>query len=107
MLIAPVVMVDNWNKLYSDLIDQLSDELSQKVKNQLFIEVIFMTYSYVHCAINRDAFPNAMELYDKTVMTGRGRGKYRYRDDVRAKAEEFLRERLSHKLKGIPIAYIV
>ena len=107
MLIAPVVMVDNWMKLYSDLIDQLSDELSQKVKDQLFIEVIFMTYSYVHCAINRDAFPNAVELYDKSIMTGRGRGKYRYRDEVRARGEEFLREQLSQKLKGIPIAYIV
>jgi len=106
MLIAPVVMVDNWMKLYSDLIDQLSDELSQKVKDQLFIEVIFMTYSYVHCAINRDAFPNAVELYDKSIMTGRGRGKYRYRDEVRAKGEEFLREQLSQKLKGIPVVYI-
>ena len=107
MLIAPVVMVDNWMKLYSDLIDQLSDELSQKVKDQLFIEVIFMTYSYVHCAINRDAFPNAVELYDKSIMTGRGRGKYRYRDEVRAEGEEFLRDLLSKKLKGIPIVYIV
>jgi len=107
ILIAPVVMVDNWKELYAELIEQLSDELSQKVKDQLFIEIIFMTYSYVHCAINREAFPNAVELYDKSIMTGRGRGKYWYKEDVRSKGEEFLREQLSQKLKGVPIVYIV
>lgn len=107
MLIAPVVMVDNWMELYARLIDRLSDELSQKAKEKLFIEVIFMTYSYVHCAINREAFPNAVELFDKSLMTGRGRGKFCYREDVRAKGEQFLREQLSHKLNGIPIVYVV
>ena len=107
MLIAPVVMVDNWMELYARLIDRLSDGLSQKAKGQLFIEIIFMTYSYVHCAINREAFPNAVELFDKSLMTGRGRGKYCYREDVRAMGEQFLREQLSQKLNGIPIVYVV
>lgn len=107
ILIAPVVMVDNWRELYAKLIEQLSDELSRKVKDQLFIEIIFMTYSYVHCAINRDAFPYAIELFDKSLMTGRGKGKYRYREDVRAEGEQFLREQLSQKLNNIPIAYVV
>jgi spore photoproduct lyase len=107
MLIAPIVMVENWMELYARLIDRLSDELSRKTKEQLFIEIIFMTYSYVHCAINREAFPNAVELYDKSLMTGRGRGKYCYRDNVRAAGEEFLREQLSRKLNGIPIIYVV
>lgn len=107
MLIAPIVLVDNWKALYGRLIEQLADELSQKAKKQLFIEIIFMTYSYVHRAINNEAFPNAVELYDKSLMTGRGRGKYCYRDDVRAEGEEFLREQLSQKLENIPIVYIV
>ncbi|HHW00442.1 MAG TPA: spore photoproduct lyase [Clostridiaceae bacterium] len=107
MLIAPVVMVDNWKELYAELIEQLSDELSQKAKKQLFIEIIFMTYSYVHCAINREAFPNAVDLYDKSIMTGRGRGKYWYKEDVRSMGEEFLREQLSQKLKDVPIMYVV
>lgn len=107
ILIAPVVMVDNWKELYAKLIEQLSEELSQKVKEQLFIEIIFMTYSYVHCAINREAFPDAAELYDKSIMTGRGRGKYWYKEDVRIEGEEFLREQLSQKLKDVPIVYVV
>lgn len=107
MLIAPVVLVDNWMELYARLIEQLSDELSQKAKEQLLIEIIFMTYSYVHRAINRDAFPNAVDLFDKSLMTGRGRGKYCYREDVRDKGEQFLREQLMQKLNGVPIIYVV
>lgn len=107
MLIAPVIFVENWMELYSELIDQLTDELTERVKKQLFIEIIFMTYSYVHCAINKEAFPNAVNLYDKSMMTGRGRGKYWYREELRAKGEEFLRNKLSEKLSGIPIIYVV
>ena len=107
ILIAPVVMTDNWMELYTRLIEQLAGEISQKTKDQLFIEIIFMTYSYVHRAINREAFPNAVELFDKSLMTVRGRGKYCYREDVRAMGERFLREQLEKKLKGIPIVYVV
>lgn len=107
ILIAPIVLVDNWGELYQRLIEKLADELSARVKEQLFIEIIFMTYSYVHRAINQDAFPNAIELFDKSLMTGRGRGKYCYRQDVRAEGEQFIREQLEQKLNGIPIVYVV
>ncbi|MDD3692326.1 MAG: spore photoproduct lyase [Oscillospiraceae bacterium] len=107
LLIAPVVLVDNWKALYKRLIEQLSDQLSEKAKKNLFIEIIFMTYSYVHRAINKDAFPKAVELFDKSLMTGRGRGKYCYREDVRAEGEQFLREQLSKKLSHVPIIYVV
>lgn len=107
LLIAPVVLVDNWMVLYSELIDQLSNELSNKVKKEMFIEIIFMTYSYVHRAINSEAFPNAIELYDKSLMTGRGMGKYCYRENIRIQGEQFLREKLSQKLGSVPIIYVV
>ncbi len=107
MLIAPVILVDNWMEFYSRLIEQLSEELSIKTKKQLFIEIIFMTYSYVHRAINSEAFPNAVDLFDKSLMTGRGRGKYCYRKEFRSMGEQFLREQLSEKLKGIPIIYVI
>jgi spore photoproduct lyase len=107
LLIAPVVLVDDWEIQYEKLIEQLADELSEKARQELFIEIIFMTYSYVHRAINNDAFPNAIELYDKSMMTGRGRGKYCYRNDIREQAELILREKLSQKLGNIPIIYVV
>lgn len=107
LLIAPVVLVDDWMVQYSELIEKLSDELSAKAKENLYIEVIFMTYSYVHRAINNEAFPNAIELYDKSLMTGRGRGKYCYRESAREPVEQFLREQVSQKLDNMPILYIV
>lgn len=107
ILIAPVVLEDNWRELYAQLIEQLSAELTPEVKKQLFIEIIFMTYSYVHRAINREAFPQALDLYDESLMTGRGRGKYCYRREIKAEGEEFLTEHLSRSLKGVPIMYVV
>lgn len=107
LLIAPVILTKNWKSLYSDLISVLSELLSQKVKSQAQIEIIFMTYSYVQNAINSEAFPQAESLYDKERMTGRGRGKYCYRNDLRLDGEAFLRKELENKLKEMQILYIV
>jgi spore photoproduct lyase len=40
-------------------------------------------------------------------MTGRGRGKYYYRENVRTEGERFLREQLAQKLGNVPIIYVV
>ena len=106
LLIAPVILKDDWRALYGQLIDQLADGLSCAVKKTSFIEIIFMTYSYVHNAINTDAFPNAPVLYDKEYQTGRGRGKYCYRDTLRDEGEAFFRERLGKILPEMNILYI-
>ncbi len=107
ILIAPVVLVEGWKEQYATLIETLADLLSEQAKKTLYIEIIFMTYSFVHRAINAEAFPNAVQLYDTTLMTGRGRGKYCYREDVRTDGELFLRSLLEQKLPGIPIVYVV
>jgi spore photoproduct lyase len=106
LLIAPVILTDDYHKQYTDLIDRLAGTLSDKVKCAGFIEVIFMTYSYIHRAINAEAFPNAIELYNTDKMTGRGKGKYCYRDTLRAEAEVFLKDEIERKLK-MSILYIV
>ncbi len=107
ILIAPIVMTENWKSLYKELIEQLSNELSNKVKKQAFIEIIFMTYSYVHRAINTEAFPNSTDLYNKSIMTGRGRGKYCYKENTKVEAEEYIRNILKKNLNEVPIIYIV
>ena len=107
ILIAPVILVENWKQLYSDLIKKLSEELSEKVKKEAFFEIIFMTYSYIHTKINEEAFPNAISLYSKEKMTGRGRGKYWYKNDVREEAEIFLREQMEKYFPKNKIEYIV
>ena len=106
MLLAPVILLPDWKQLYGQLIEQLADELSHRVKQNGFIEIILMTYSFVQNAINTDAFPNSVKLLNRDTMTGRGRGKYCYRNEIRAEAESFLRQRLFELLPNMPILYI-
>jgi spore photoproduct lyase len=107
LLVAPVILLENWQALYTALFDTLQARLSQKVKEELFIEVIFMTYSYVQDAINKDAFPNAVELFSKEMMTGRGKGKYCYTAPLRAQGEEFIRREIEKRFGPSKILYIV
>lgn len=106
ILVAPVILVDNWQELYTHLFITLNDKLSAKVKKQMFIEIILMTYSFVHRAINADAFPKAPDLYNSNQMTGRGRGKYSYRQEERNMAEQFLRAEIRKVLGDVKILYI-
>lgn len=107
IIIAPVIFTDNWEELYLELIKTLSEKLSNKVKMDVFFEIIFMTYSYVHDKINTEAFPNAINLFDKEKMRGRGRGKYMYKDEFRKNGEMFFRRELKKYFDGNQILYIV
>ena len=107
LLIAPVIFVEDWKEKYLELIKYLDAKLSSKVKKDLFFEVIFMTYSYIHTKINEEAYPNAINLYDKNLMTGRGRGKYWYKNEVREEGEKFFRENLGKYFPNNKIIYIV
>ena len=107
ILIAPVIMVENWKKLYLELIQRLNQELSEKVKKDVFFEIIFMTYSFVHIKINEEAFPNAINLYNKETMTGRGKGKYMYKMELRKDGEMFFREQMKKYFPTNKIEYIV
>lgn len=107
ILIAPVILVENWKELYSQLIQTLADKLTEEVKKDVFFEIIFMTYSFVHTKINEEAFPNAINLYNKEIMTGRGKGKYMYKPMVRADAETFIRAQMKKYFPQNTIMYIV
>lgn len=107
VLIAPVIFLENWKKLYHELIIQLKEVLSVKAQKKIFFEVIFMTYSYIHNAINSEAFINSIEIFEKDKMTGRGRGKYMYKNDLRKEGENFFREELNKYFTGNKICYIV
>lgn len=107
IIIAPVIMVENWKNLYMDLIKILEEQLSQNVKKDVFFEIIFMTYSYVHTKINDEAFPNSINIFDKNMMTGRGRGKYMYKNEHRADGAKFFTELLKKYFPNSEIKYIV
>lgn len=107
ILIAPVILVENWRNLYEELIQYLYENLSENVKKDVFFEVIFMTYSYVHRMINQDAFPDAINLYNQDIMTVRGRGKYMYRKEIKEEGEVFFKEKLKKYFPNNNILYIV
>lgn len=107
IIIAPVIMVDNWKKLYLDLIKSLYENLSASVKKDVFFEIIFMTYSFVHTKINEEAFPNAIQIYHKELMTGRGKGKYMYKNEYREEGKKFFIENLKKYFPSNEILYIV
>ena len=107
ILIAPVIFVENWKEEYLELIKTLESRLSTKVKKDVFFEIIFMTYSYVHTKINEEAFPKAINLYDKELMIGRGRGKYCYKTKLREEGERFFIENMKKYFPNNEILYIV
>ena len=107
ILIAPVIFVNGWRDKYLELILQLQQKLSDKVKKDVFFEIIFMTYSYIHNKINEEAFPNSINLFDKEIMIGRGKGKYWYKEQVRKEGEIFFRENLKKYFPYNKILYIV
>lgn len=107
ILIAPIIFIDNWEEEYEKLIIYLVENLDDEVKKEAFFELIFMTYSYVHKMINQEAFPNAIKLFDEEKMTGRGKGKYAYKEQIRKEGEEFFREKMQKYFSNNIIEYIV
>ena len=107
IIIAPVIMVEHWKELYLDLIKYLYENLSASTKKDVFFEIIFMTYSFVHTKINEETFPNSISIYNKELMTGRGKGKYMYKIEYRKDGEKFFRDNLNKFFPGNNIIYIV
>ena len=107
ILIAPVILVVDWKKQYTELIQYLAENLSERVKKDVFFEIIFMTYSYVHRMINQEAFPKQTNLYNQEIMTVRGKGKYTYNKETREEAEMFLRDLMRKYFPHNEIKYIV
>ena len=105
ILIAPVIFVENWEKLYEELIIYLSENLSEEVKKDVFFEVILMTYSYIHRKINEEAFPSAINLYNPELMTERGKGKYTYKQEQRKIGEELIQKLLEKYFPENKIVY--
>lgn len=105
ILVAPIILLDGWKMLYEELLKELRELLTKKARNKVFFEFIFMTYSYIHKIINNEAFPNAVELYNKELMIVRGKGKYTYNQFKRQEGEMFLRDLMSKYFPNNEIIY--
>ena len=107
ILIAPVIMIGDWKQKYHELIKELEAKLTPKSKSKVFFEVIFMTYSFVHDKINTEAFPNALKIYEKEKMQGRGKGKYMYKQELREDGKRFFEAELAKYFPSNKIEYMV
>jgi len=106
ILIAPVIIIDDYLNLYEELFIRLADELPQKLKEELGLEIIFMTYSQAHITINSASLPNAFNVFNKEIMKYGYRGKYRYKKDVLIKAQSHIEHLLRRHLPESNIVYI-
>ena len=107
ILIAPIILVDNYKELYEDLFIQIKESIPRELMKDIFFELIFMTYSFVHNAINTEAFPKAIKIYDKEKFTSRGMGKYSYKKEIKDEATIFFKELLNKYFPKNKLWYIV
>nr|WP_307990789.1 spore photoproduct lyase [uncultured Niameybacter sp.] len=105
--IAPIMLVKNYEALYEELFQTLHDKLKPGLKQQAFLEVIFMTYGTVNYYVNTESMPNAINLLDKDKMRPKGPGKYTYRNEYRQEATGFILKMIEKYLPESSISYIV
>jgi len=104
--VAPVVLLEGWQDLYTSMFKTLAGGLNPELKRQLFFEVIFMTYGLANEQILSEAMPNAVNLLDRSIMRPKGRGKYCYRPEARLDAESFIITEINQWFPGATISYI-
>lgn len=107
LLIAPIILLPNWEDYYMELIDKLAENLDKKLQSNLSIEMIFMTYGTAHKKINAEAFPKAINLYNQEIMKFSGRQKYSYKQPIKEDAKELLINYIKYKMPKSNIVYIV
>jgi spore photoproduct lyase len=88
--IAPIILIDGWQQHYLSMFDILSSVLCERLKNQAFFELIFMTFGLANELINNAALPNAINVFDKSIMKPKGRGKYCYKEEIMNEGKSFL-----------------
>ncbi len=107
ILVAPIVIVSGFEAMYDELFRVMAERLLPEIIENVLLEIIFMTYGTVTQKINKEAFPNAVKLYDDSIMSHCGRSRYGYNKDQKEKASAYLRERIAYHMPGARIAYIV
>lgn len=105
--IAPIILEEGWEVMYENMFKEVKKLLLPKLKEQLFIEVIFMTYGLSNFYINTESMPGAINLLDKNKMRPKGPGKYTYRNEYRNPAEKIIRGYIEKYLPEATISYIV
>ncbi len=107
ILIAPIILIDGYRDMYERLFQTIADRLNPQIINSVPFELIFMTYGTVTRAINDDAFPGAVQLYDADIMSYCGRHRSGYKPAIKEQATIFITQCFKKHLPQAHIAYIV
>lgn len=107
---APVIYYDDWIKDYQELFEQVNDTLSQKAKEQLQAEVVFLTHNEQMHEVNLGWHPQAEELLWKpelqeTKVSQTGGVNLRYKRGFKGKLVNSFIELLSEHLPYCRVRY--
>lgn len=105
--IAPIILIDGWQDMYREMLELLANKLDPKLKEQLFFELIFMTYGYANDTINNVALKGVLNVFERDKMCPKGRGKFCYDLDLREDAAIYLKGLIAHHFPEATISYIV
>jgi spore photoproduct lyase len=105
--IAPIILVDNYQELYEGLLKNLAEKLEPQLKQEIFFELIFLTFGLANEKINGVAMKNVLNVFDREKMRGRGRGKYCYKKEYREEAQSFFIQMIKKYFEDGEIKYIV
>lgn len=107
ILIAPIIITANFETDYYSLIKFMKENLTTAASQNITFELIFMTYSYIHRKINEEAFPNAINIYSKDLMSSKGIGKYHYKKEIKEIYGKKLINMIKTNFPNSSIKYIV
>lgn len=105
--VAPIILMDNWKMMYTELLHVLRDKLDKKLQQEMFFELIFMTYGYANMTVNKAALPTAIDVFNREAMKPKGRGKYMYKPDIKDDAEDYMKGLIHQLFPHATISYIV
>lgn len=107
ILIAPIIITDNFKEDYKLLFSTMYNLLKKDLHDKIIFELIFMTYSYIHKRINEDAFPNAINLYSSKLMKSKGIRKYHYTDNIKNYSKKYIQNLIKIYFPNAKIKYFV
>lgn len=105
--VAPIILMDNWRDMYTELLYILRDRLDKKLQQQMFLELIFMTYGYANMTVNKAALPAAIDVFSRETMKPKGRGKYMYKPDIKEDTEDYMKSLVQQLFPYATISYVV
>lgn len=107
LIIAPIMLVDDWQEQYAELFDEMRSRLEPSLLQGLGLELIFMTYGRANVQINAASMPGVRDVFERDKMRPRGPSKLTYTPDVRAEAEPWFRTELAQRFPEAEVLYIV